>query len=129
MRFRNDDWLRFLVLMIRSSPNMEKLKLVCFEEHLTDLDDDLFYVTMQDCSDIWLEHLIELEISVFGNKKFDLEIVKLILAKSPNLKTVRLMVHNKEDELKLLEALLPSPRASPMVEIIVDCVGAKEESG
>ncbi|XP_071703385.1 F-box/FBD/LRR-repeat protein At1g13570-like isoform X2 [Rutidosis leptorrhynchoides] len=27
MRFYEDDWLRFLILMIRSSPNLEKLKL------------------------------------------------------------------------------------------------------
>ncbi|XP_071703202.1 F-box/FBD/LRR-repeat protein At1g13570-like [Rutidosis leptorrhynchoides] len=119
MCFLVNEWLRFLVLMIVSSPNLEKLKLVCFEEHSMGFDDDLFSVTMRECSDIWLEHLIELEIDGFGNKKPYLEFVKLILAKSPVLKKLRLKVDDNDEVLKLLEALLPFPRASQVVEIIV----------
>nr|GEZ00207.1 F-box/FBD/LRR-repeat protein At1g13570-like [Tanacetum cinerariifolium] len=40
----------------------------------------------KDYSDIWLEHLNELEIGKFANLKVELKFVKLILAKSPVLK-------------------------------------------
>ncbi|XP_071703427.1 F-box/FBD/LRR-repeat protein At1g13570-like [Rutidosis leptorrhynchoides] len=123
MCFLDNDWLRFLVLMIRSSPNLEKLKIEMLCEDTSHwmyfIEDDIYPVRMQDYSDIWLGHLVELEIEDLIIKKPNLDFVKLILAKSPVLKTVRLMSYNKDAELNLLDALLPSPRASPMVEIVV----------
>nr|XP_043637816.1 F-box/FBD/LRR-repeat protein At1g13570-like [Erigeron canadensis] len=133
MCFLEENSLRCLLHMIRSSPNLEKLKLqnmLCGNlVHWNYYFDDAFYpVTMQDYSHIRLEHLIELEIEHFYNKKPNREFVKLILAKSPVLKTVRLMVHDKDEELKMLRSLVHAPRASPMVEIIGDYGGGKERS-
>ncbi|XP_071730931.1 F-box/FBD/LRR-repeat protein At1g13570-like isoform X2 [Rutidosis leptorrhynchoides] len=104
MCFLENQWFRFLLLMLRSSPNLEKLGLQMLCEH--DDHEDLYSVTMQDCSDIWLEHLIEFEITSYLNKKHDLEFVKLILAKSPVLKKVR---YYQDTGLKLLETLLSPP--------------------
>ncbi|XP_071718680.1 F-box/FBD/LRR-repeat protein At1g13570-like [Rutidosis leptorrhynchoides] len=161
--FLEDAYLQFLILIIRSSPNLEKLKLqvplncpVSLISHVIKknietipftlifkvaklatqmlcedtghwmnfIEDENYTVPMQEYSDIRLEHLIELEIEDFENKNPDLDFVKLILAKSPVLKKVRLMVYSKDQVLKMLKALLPSPRASPTVEIIGDCVGS-----
>ncbi|XP_071702166.1 F-box/FBD/LRR-repeat protein At1g13570-like isoform X2 [Rutidosis leptorrhynchoides] len=115
-----NDWFRFLLLILRSSPNLEKLKLgrISEEERWKyDFNDDIDSVTMQDGLDIWLEHLIELDFAYFDGKKPDLDFVKLILAKSPILKKVILRVYDEDESLKLLEALLPSSCASPTVEI------------
>ncbi|GJR19921.1 GPI-anchored protein LLG1-like protein [Tanacetum coccineum] len=72
--------------------------------------------------DIWLEHLSELHITsrlIFGS---ELNFVKLILAKSPVLKKVTIRLDyrkfEEDEELQILQVLLSSPRASPMVEII-----------
>ncbi|MFS8031596.1 putative FBD domain, leucine-rich repeat domain superfamily, F-box-like domain superfamily [Helianthus anomalus] len=75
---------------------------------------------LEEYSDVWLEHLKELEIKLFGNRKPELEFMKFILARSPNLKKVELQVHmyDKKEELEMTKTLLRTPRASP-VEIIV----------
>ncbi|GJY30533.1 acyl-CoA dehydrogenase [Tanacetum coccineum] len=60
-------------------------------------------------SDIWLEHLNELEIGNFANLKVELKFVKLILAKSPVLKKVRISLDHRvsyDEELKILKMLL-----------------------
>ncbi|GJZ07442.1 NBS-containing resistance-like protein [Tanacetum coccineum] len=63
----------------------------------------------KDYSDIWLEHLNELEIGNFANLKVELKFVKLILAKSPVLKKVRISLDHRvsyDEELKILKMLL-----------------------
>nr|GEU56499.1 hypothetical protein [Tanacetum cinerariifolium] len=80
-------------------------------------------VTLEGYSDIWLEHLNEFAYVDLGDSKLNLELVKLILAKSPLLKKVRITLCNKvtkDEELKICKVLLRSPRASPMVDIIVE---------
>lgn len=88
------------------------------EEHFSDEINSI----LKDYSDIWLEHLQELEILGFGNLEPDLKFLKFILAKSPELKNVRLYFDNvpdKNEESELLRNLLCSPRASPVVKINV----------
>ena len=68
---------------------------------------------------------MDLEIDNFGNLKVELEFVKLILAKSPVLKKVKIFLLDnitKDEEMTLLRILLRSPRASPLVEIIVESI-------
>ncbi|GJR67358.1 F-box/FBD/LRR-repeat protein-like protein [Tanacetum coccineum] len=121
--------LPFLALLIRSSPKLEILKLEFIQENTMLYEFEMDPVTIEDNSDIWLEHLNELEMINFGNRE---NFLKLILAKSPVLKKVRIF-YNKVDEdeyrhcsrygnlqcMVLKEILLRSPRASPAVEIIV----------
>lgn len=114
--------LPFLALMMRSSPNLEKLKLQIFNDPMDESDKYCSY-TIEDCSDIWLEHLNELEIKNFSNEKDDLDFVKLILAKSPVLTKVKLILWedvDMEEELQITRTLLPSPRASKAVTIITE---------
>nr|XP_043639680.1 F-box/FBD/LRR-repeat protein At1g13570-like [Erigeron canadensis] len=112
----------FALLMIKCSPNLEKLKLQVTiyrkYSYFQSETDDVTY------SDISLEHLKELEIEDFANMKSELDFVKFILTKSPMLKKVSICLHPEVDmleEVMTLRILLHSPRASPMVKIIVEC--------
>lgn len=78
--------------------------------------------TLKDHPDIKLEHLKELEIHDRRNTKDELDLVKLILAKSPALKKVTLFRYDKfakNERLMLSHILLSSPRASPAVRVYV----------
>ncbi|XP_076923347.1 F-box/FBD/LRR-repeat protein At1g13570-like [Bidens hawaiensis] len=111
-----------LVLLIRSSPNLEKLKLeIC-------VDDDLFdksvtgSVTFKDYSNIMLEPLNELEILHISDAYNELNFVKLILAKSPVLKKVGILLWDwlaKYKKLQISQIILCSPCASPTVKFSV----------
>nr|GEY36293.1 hypothetical protein [Tanacetum cinerariifolium] len=106
-------WLRLLALLMRSSPNLEKIEILTCE---------IDSIAQEDFSDIWLEHLHEFVIGYFGCMILDLELVKFILAKSPLLKKVRITLTDqvsKDEKLKICKILLRSPRASPQVDIIV----------
>nr|GEY83976.1 hypothetical protein [Tanacetum cinerariifolium] len=82
--------LQFLFLVIRSSPNLEKIELHIdnndYFDFKTDKDFEIRSDALKDCSDIWLEHLKELEIIDFANLKHEMKFVKLILERAPMLK-------------------------------------------
>ncbi|GJY42887.1 F-box/FBD/LRR-repeat protein [Tanacetum coccineum] len=119
--------LPFLVRLMRSSPNLEKLKL-----HIAPIEDISYWacnqgyvVTQEEYSNIRLEHLMDFEIDNFSNLKTELEFVKLMLAKSPMLKRLKIYLLDnvtKDEEMTLLRILLRTSRASPLVEIIVESV-------
>ncbi|XP_076897872.1 F-box/FBD/LRR-repeat protein At1g13570-like [Bidens hawaiensis] len=120
-------WLRhkyaipFLVLLIKSFPNMEKLKLELSIDELFD-ESETGSSTLEDYSDAMLEHLNELEILYFSNGENELLVVKLILAKLHVLKNVRIRLWDRirEDaKLDISNVLLSFPCASPAVKIIV----------
>ncbi|KAI7724943.1 hypothetical protein M8C21_005496 [Ambrosia artemisiifolia] len=103
--FRVDgNGLAFLLLLIKCSPNLEKIKLVKCS------------ILWEEYSDVWLEHLNELEIECFRNSKREMEFVKFILARSPKLQRVMIgsSVH-REKESQMLKTLLQAPRVSPVV--------------
>ncbi|KAI3688363.1 hypothetical protein L1987_82075 [Smallanthus sonchifolius] len=83
--FIHEYGLPFLVLLIRSSPNLEKLKLVMYDDRWLE-EDDMGSFTFEYYSDIMFEHLNQLEIVDFSDSENELDFVKLILAKSPVLK-------------------------------------------
>ncbi|KAJ0562076.1 hypothetical protein HanRHA438_Chr07g0290471 [Helianthus annuus] len=113
--------LPIFVLLIRSYPNLEKLKLVVTEDEVLD-ESYMGSSTLEDYSDISLEYLNELEILHLRNIENGLVFVKLILAKSPVLKKVWIFLWDelpKDDKLQISEILLSCPCASPMVKINV----------
>nr|XP_043639685.1 F-box/FBD/LRR-repeat protein At1g13570-like [Erigeron canadensis] len=111
----------FLSLILRSSPNLERLFLTMY--HDTSLDtSEIESVTLKDYADVRLEHLNEFQIVDMHNLKHELEFVKLILKKSPMLKKVSIFVDpevSKDEEMLISRNLLHFPRASPLVEVIV----------
>ncbi|KAK1429024.1 hypothetical protein QVD17_11223 [Tagetes erecta] len=121
MCFSHKYSLPFLVLLIRSSPNLEKLRLEIIGENWLN-GYEFGTLIIEDYSDIVLEHLNELEILQFSNGEIEMDLVKLILAKSPVLKKARIFVSDtlgKDEELHISKILLSSPCASPMRKIIV----------
>ncbi|GJZ23973.1 hypothetical protein Tco_0561432 [Tanacetum coccineum] len=53
---------------------------------------------MFDQPNMWLEHLNELEITIFSSEESVLDFAKLVLAKSPQLKKVGIRLHKKVDK-------------------------------
>ena len=86
-------------------------------------EEELYSFTVDSYSDIWLEHLNEVHFKGFKDWGNELNFVKLILAKSPVLKKVRIILDysafDEDEELQILQILLSFPRASPVVEIII----------
>ncbi|GKC87510.1 hypothetical protein Tco_1148159, partial [Tanacetum coccineum] len=92
-------WIRFLALLMRSSPNLEKIEILTRE---------IDSIALEDFLDIWLEHLNECVIGDF-RYLFNLELVKIILANSPVLNKVKIFLCNeisKDEELKECKILL-----------------------
>lgn len=72
-----------------------------------------------------LDHLKEFEIISFGNLAYEMEFVKLVLAKSPMLKKARVELDvnlSVNDELQMFRDLIqyPFPRASPTAKLIIE---------
>ncbi|KAK1429020.1 hypothetical protein QVD17_11219 [Tagetes erecta] len=109
------------VLLIRSSPSLEKLKLEIIDEDCHG-EHEMTPFTMEDYPDIMLGRLKELEILHFSNNKNELDFLKCILPKSPALEKVRILIweeHEEEEKSEISETLLSFPCASPVVKFIV----------
>ncbi|GJV73343.1 F-box/FBD/LRR-repeat protein-like protein [Tanacetum coccineum] len=118
--------LSVLALLIKSSPNLEKLKARVWDNSNFEISKIKYCFRVEDYSDIMLERLIELEITSFINAKNQLDFVRLILARSPVMKKVRIFPHYKipkKEKLKIKSQILGDsisyPYASPDVQIIV----------
>ncbi|KAK1437805.1 hypothetical protein QVD17_03603 [Tagetes erecta] len=117
--------LTFLGVLTKCSPNLEKIKL------RVDVSDELdsdqmkeFSVILEKYSDVWLEHLNELEILFLVYEELEVMFFNFILARSPNLSKVVLYsprVDDRDEELEMLETLFSAPRPpnAPPVKIIL----------
>ncbi|XP_076902575.1 F-box/FBD/LRR-repeat protein At1g13570-like [Bidens hawaiensis] len=112
----------FLLVLIKCSPNLEKIKLE-FDRFYTSHEE--YPVLWEEYSDVWLEHLYELKIEGFCNSRREMEFVKFILARSPKLKKVtihsvgRVSMGIWNEEYDMVKNLLEAPRASPVVVVTV----------
>ncbi|XP_023732932.1 F-box/FBD/LRR-repeat protein At1g13570 [Lactuca sativa] len=124
--FLQEDEIYCLLCLINSSPNLEKINLEmcwdhdeCGEQNFNKLFD------LEDHLDLKLDHLKELEITSFYNVGYEMEFVKLIMAKSPVLKLARIKLNpnvSVDEEIKMFQDLvrLPFPRASPTANFIIE---------
>ncbi|GJT05403.1 hypothetical protein Tco_0839865 [Tanacetum coccineum] len=126
MMFFDEYGLDFLCLVMRSSPNLKKIKLQVNIEYPEDFEvpenSMIKSVSLESCSNIWLEHLEELDIREFSTVLCVMEFMKLILAKYPVLKKVHLVLESsvtKDKDLEISRILTSFPRVSPLAEIIV----------
>ncbi|KAJ0718937.1 putative leucine-rich repeat domain superfamily, F-box-like domain superfamily [Helianthus annuus] len=127
MSFHDGFGLTFLAVLIKNSPNLEKIDLeidtdsfICewirYPEHYEKYHSDVW---LEHLSDVWLEHLNELKIEYISNLEPEMDFLKFILARSPKLKKVSIRSEVKKDqESGMLKTLLRAPRASA-VEIDV----------
>ncbi|KAL8245591.1 hypothetical protein R6Q59_011849 [Mikania micrantha] len=117
--------LSILLLLIKSSPNLQKLKLEILDDSWVEISERRDSFTLEDDSNIWLEHLNDFEIINMIYRNFELDFVKIILAKSPVLKKVRIFLCNevaRDEALHISEILRLSPHASLVVEVIVEII-------
>nr|GEW47289.1 hypothetical protein [Tanacetum cinerariifolium] len=118
--------LDLIFLQVKSSPGLEKINIEMSEDPEEDEDtlDSLSLVTLDDVySDISLKNLKELKIQNFINFMNELNFVKFILTKSLMLKKVWIILNDavtKAEGQMICNILLDSPRASPIVDIIVE---------
>ncbi|KAJ0754194.1 putative FBD domain, leucine-rich repeat domain superfamily, F-box-like domain superfamily [Helianthus annuus] len=116
----------FLGVLLKCSPNLEKIKIEIetddgYDEIESGNREEEFSLLLEKYSDVWLEHLSELEILYYRNVKLELDLLKFILARSPNLKKVkfRTWMFGSREDLKMLRTLLRPPRARPIEFIFV----------
>nr|XP_043634797.1 F-box/FBD/LRR-repeat protein At1g13570-like [Erigeron canadensis]XP_043634798.1 F-box/FBD/LRR-repeat protein At1g13570-like [Erigeron canadensis] len=127
MCFVSDHGLSLLSVLIKSSPNLEKINLQSRRYYRDELCIETNPVKLEDYSDIWLEHLNELKIEYFAMLKTELEFVMLILAKSPVLKKAKIVLDTEVTKVEemmlsrmLLKLFLVKLPVSPVVEISVE---------
>ncbi|GJS39040.1 aminoacylase-1 isoform X2 [Tanacetum coccineum] len=118
--------LSVLALLIGKPQSAEKTKARVWDNSNFEISKIKYCFRVEDYSDIMLERLIELEITSFINAKNQLDFVRLILARSPVMKKVRIFPHYKipkKEKLKIKSQILGDsisyPYASPDVQIIV----------
>lgn len=120
--FAREIELRSALLLVASSPNIQKIVMKMYynpKEAVSQAAMNL--LDLQDYSDVILDHLCELEITNISHMKPGLDFVKLILAKSPMLKKVGMVIDKQVDissQVKMLRDLLQYQRASTKAEIV-----------
>lgn len=116
--FAKEVELRSTLLLITSSPNIEKIKMkMCYSTEVPSMN----LLDVEDYCNISLENLRELEIRNMSNIRPGMDFVKLILGKSPMLKNVGIVIDSRvtvNDEVKMLRELLQYKRASTDAKIV-----------
>ncbi|XP_071691685.1 F-box/FBD/LRR-repeat protein At1g13570-like [Rutidosis leptorrhynchoides] len=126
--FIGENGMSFAVNFIRNSPNLEILKLHEVIGKYKNEKSERDYLMLTENSDIRLERLKELEFKV-RQWMPELKFVKLILAKSPMLKKVKITFHQryyKDNVLRVLKAFSETPHASQMIELVDEVVSVDD---
>ncbi|KAJ0823244.1 putative F-box domain, FBD domain, leucine-rich repeat domain superfamily [Helianthus annuus] len=111
--------------IIRSSPVLETMKFLIYDnEELPVQQTATNFLDLEGYPDLKLDHLETLWIEDFSNLPLEMEFVKLIMAKSPVLKKVRIELNfnvSVDEEPKMLRELVsnPIPRASPSAKLTI----------
>ncbi|KAJ0642674.1 putative F-box domain, FBD domain, leucine-rich repeat domain superfamily [Helianthus annuus] len=82
------------------------------------------FLDLEGYPDMKLDHLETFWINNFSNLPLEMEFVRLIMAKSPVLKKVRILLNDNvsvDEEVKMLRELVsnPIPRASPSAKLTI----------
>ncbi|KAJ0817722.1 putative F-box domain, leucine-rich repeat domain superfamily, F-box-like domain superfamily [Helianthus annuus] len=109
------DRIPCLLFLMRSCPNLEKLKLKIYHS--------LRFRSWTNHSDMWFAHLNELEIEFWARRHFMMNLLPHMLAKSPVLKMVKILLRYKvstDEESDMVRRYSAYAHASPVVEITVE---------
>ncbi|KAL8268854.1 hypothetical protein R6Q59_002652 [Mikania micrantha] len=125
MCLMEQDEISSALCMIRSSPVLKKITTY-YNEKLSVRRTPNNFLDLENHSDLKLDHLETLMIKMFSNSPLVMDFVKLVMAKSPVLKKVRIQLRGGvsiDEELKMLRSLvlLPFRRASPYAKLVVEC--------
>ncbi|MFS8021651.1 putative F-box domain, FBD domain, leucine-rich repeat domain superfamily [Helianthus anomalus] len=124
LSFAREIDLHSALLLVTSSPNIDTIILeMQYNPNEAVSQTAMNLIDQQDYSYVVMDHLRVITITNFTNMKTGMDFVKLILAKSPMLKIVDIMIDKRVDihgEVKMLKELLQYPRASTRAEIRFD---------
>uniref|UniRef100_A0A5B6ZHD4 F-box domain-containing protein n=1 Tax=Davidia involucrata TaxID=16924 RepID=A0A5B6ZHD4_DAVIN len=123
--FGEPDEVACVLLLIRSSPNLQKVRIEAstIVSPISVTDGVLEFWNVQGDSDVSWNQLREVEMRFISGMKTELEFIKLILAKSPMLESMIIEPHSKEvakKGLRILKGVIRFRRASPNAEIIYE---------
>ncbi|KAI7754347.1 hypothetical protein M8C21_006035 [Ambrosia artemisiifolia] len=111
--------------MMRSSPVLEVIVFKMYDNYKLHVRQTLpNFLDPKGHPDLKLDRLETLVIEMFSNLSVEMDFVKLIMAKSPTLKKVRIELNGNvsvKEELEMLRELVlnPIPRASPSAKLSV----------
>ncbi|MFS8021655.1 putative F-box domain, FBD domain, F-box-like domain superfamily protein [Helianthus anomalus] len=110
-----------VLLLVTSSPNIDTIILkMQYNPNEAVSQTAMNLIDQQGYSNVILDHLRVLTISNFASMKTGMDFVKLVLAKSPMLKMVDIVIDKRVDingEVKMLKELVQYPRVSAKAEI------------
>ncbi|KAL2551843.1 F-box/FBD/LRR-repeat protein [Forsythia ovata] len=116
--------LSSVLCLIRSSPNLEKLKITMYSDETDDTSDVMDFLKVQDYSDVTLNRLQEVTLKSFTGTLPEMALIKLLLEKSSKLKIMDIFREPyKVDDIVfgILIELNKFWRASPKVEVNFEC--------
>ncbi|KAJ0436005.1 putative F-box domain, FBD domain, leucine-rich repeat domain superfamily [Helianthus annuus] len=121
LSFAREIDVRSVLLLVTSSPNIDTIILkMQYNPNEAVSQTAMNLIDQQGCLNVILDHLRVLTISNFASMKTGMDFVKLVLAKSPMLKIVDIVIDKRVDingEVKMLKELVQYPRASTKAEI------------
>ncbi|KAF7124799.1 hypothetical protein RHSIM_Rhsim12G0069300 [Rhododendron simsii] len=121
--YSNLDHVSWALCLLRSSPNLHKLRSSILFNDITPIEDNVIeFLQAQDFSKFSLNRLREVEIRHFSGAKPEIHFVKILLAHSKVLeKMVILHEHGMcaEKGFAMLKELIRLPKASLKAEFIV----------
>ncbi|KAL2531542.1 F-box/fbd/LRR-repeat protein [Abeliophyllum distichum] len=113
------DDLSYVLCLIRSSPNLQKLNLEILDRAIADSSPVLEFLEVQDYSDVFLNQLQKVKLEYISGTVPEMTLIKLLLEKSPKLhRMVIWPIVICDERLGILEELNKFGRASPNVKII-----------
>ncbi|XP_076946190.1 F-box/FBD/LRR-repeat protein At1g13570-like [Bidens hawaiensis] len=111
--------------IIRSSPELAQIRFLMYrDEKLPVQQTPVKFLDPENHPELKLDYLEILEIKKFSNSPLEMEVVKLIMAKSPELENVEIELDSNisvGEELKILRdfVLLSFPRASASAKLTI----------
>ncbi|XP_059308022.1 F-box/FBD/LRR-repeat protein At1g13570-like [Lycium ferocissimum] len=116
--------LSYALCLIRSFPYLEYLEIQVHSEAEDD-DSILESLELERFSDVTFNHLREVKLDCFGGTLPEMQLIKLLLAKSPML--VRMLIDRRcldheplDTRLKIFAEVSSFSRASPKAEVVYD---------
>ncbi|CAL5396314.1 unnamed protein product [Camellia sinensis] len=121
--FGEPNEVSIVLCLIRSSPNLAKIKIEACTRETTAIDpvlELLVLLEMQDGWGVYLNQLREVEMRNLSGIRFELDLIKLLLAKSPMLERMLIEPNSEvvlDKGLRILKKLTRFQRLSPQAQI------------
>lgn len=121
--FGEPNEVSIVLCLIRSSPNLAKIKIEACTRETTAIDpvlELLVLIEMQDGWGVYLNQLREVEMRNLSGIRSELDLIKLLLAKSPMLEKMLIEPNSEvvlDKGLRILKKLTRFQRLSPQAQI------------